>query len=163
MELDGKWLAGSPHLPPKLKTFDRFCWKSHEPTHPSLPSLRLDTAAGLGMGVCLGRWRQEMLCDLEIRNVLRLANLGVLCRVNFLRCVHALLCAGSCCLPSALRWLWLGVPRDLHRHCLTSLFTRTMRQVCWISVHRQEMEAQEDPAQVDHSWPQQQGFLKRKP
>ena len=31
-----------------------------------------------------------MLCDLEVRTVLRLANLGVLCRVNFLRCaVHA--------------------------------------------------------------------------
>lgn len=98
-----------------------------------------------------------MLCDLEIRNVLRLANLGVLCRGISHASVHACCVQGPACLhqPCAA---WLGVPRDLHRHCLTSLFTRTMRRVCWISVYSREMEAQEDPAQVDHSWPQQQGF-----
>lgn len=58
-----------------------------------------------------------------------------LCRYSAMRCA-CLLCRVLLSSISPAPWLWLALPRP-HRHCLTSLFTRTMRRVCWISVHRQ--------------------------
>ena len=103
-----------------------------------------------------------MLCDLEIRNVLRLANLGVLCRVNFLRCaVHACRvrdpvvfhqpCAGSGweCPETSTGTASPHCSQGPRDRSVGSLFTG------------REIEAQEYPAQVDGSWPQQQGFLRK--